>query len=180
MREMRIDVAIGMAELRYFAGLALQLRGETIPVAHGRLNYTLREPFGVVGRIVPFNHPLMFATMKIGAPLVAGNTVVLKPSEHTSLSALALAEELARHLPARRRQRRHRATAPRRATRSSRTPTCRRLAFIGLAETGPRDPGARRRRGRQERDARAAAARTRSWSSPTPTSTRRSTASCAA
>ena len=41
------------AELRYFAGLALQLRGETIPVAHGRLNYTLREPYGVVGRIVP-------------------------------------------------------------------------------------------------------------------------------
>ena len=55
VRDMRIDVAIGMAELRYFAGLALQLRGETIPVAHGRLNYTLREPYGVVGRIVPFN-----------------------------------------------------------------------------------------------------------------------------
>jgi acyl-CoA reductase-like NAD-dependent aldehyde dehydrogenase len=96
---MRIDVAIGMAELRYFAGLALQLRGETIPVANGRLNYTLREPFGVVGRIVPFNHPLLFATMKIGAPLVAGNTVVLKPSEQTSLSALVLAEELARIFP---------------------------------------------------------------------------------
>ena len=96
---MRIDVAIGMAELRYFAGLALQLRGETIPVAHGRLNYTLREPFGVVGRIVPFNHPILFATMKIGAPLVAGNTVVLKPSEQTSLSTLVLAEELARIFP---------------------------------------------------------------------------------
>ncbi|MDX6596337.1 MAG: betaine-aldehyde dehydrogenase [Gaiellales bacterium] len=99
VRDMRIDVAIGMAELRYFAGLALQLRGETIPVANGRLNYTLREPFGVVGRIVPFNHPILFATMKIGAPLVAGNTVVLKPSEHTSLSALVLAEELARIFP---------------------------------------------------------------------------------
>jgi acyl-CoA reductase-like NAD-dependent aldehyde dehydrogenase len=99
VRDMRIDVAIGMAELRYFAGLALQLRGETIPVANGRLNYTLREPFGVVGRIVPFNHPILFATMKIGAPLVAGNTVVLKPSEQTSLSALVLAEELARIFP---------------------------------------------------------------------------------
>ncbi|HET6174475.1 MAG TPA: aldehyde dehydrogenase family protein [Gaiellales bacterium] len=99
MRDMRIDVAIGMAELRYFAGLALQLRGETIPVAHGRLNYTLREPFGVVGRIVPFNHPILFATMKIAAPLVAGNTVVLKPSEQTSLSALALADDLARIFP---------------------------------------------------------------------------------
>jgi len=99
LRDMRIDVAIGMAELRYFAGLALQLRGETIPVANGRLNYTLREPYGVVGRIVPFNHPILFATMKIGAPLVAGNTVVLKPSEQTSLSALVLAEELARIFP---------------------------------------------------------------------------------
>jgi len=99
VRDMRIDVAIGMAELRYFAGLALQLRGETIPVANGRLNYTLREPFGVVGRIVPFNHPILFATMKIGAPLVAGNTVVLKPSEQTSLSTLVLAQELARIFP---------------------------------------------------------------------------------
>ena len=99
LRDMRIDVAIGMAELRYFAGLALQLRGETIPVANGRLNYTLREPYGVVGRIVPFNHPILFATMKIGAPLVAGNTVVLKPSEQTSLSTLVLAEELARIFP---------------------------------------------------------------------------------
>lgn len=99
LREMRRDVAIATAQLRYFAGLALRVRGETIPSSWERLNYTLRQPFGVVGRIIPFNHPLMFAAAKIAAPLVAGNTVVLKPSEHTSLSALALADHLAAIFP---------------------------------------------------------------------------------
>jgi betaine-aldehyde dehydrogenase len=98
-RDLLTDVDIGVAELRYFAGLALHARGETIPTGRGRLNYTLREPFGVVGRIVPFNHPALFATMKVGAPLVAGNTLVLKPSEHTSVSALLLAEEFRRIFP---------------------------------------------------------------------------------
>jgi betaine-aldehyde dehydrogenase len=100
LHEMRKDVGVSVGQLRYFAGLALHARGETLPSAPGRLNYTLRQPYGVVGRIVPFNHPLMFAAAKIAAPLVAGNTVVLKPSEHTSLSALALAEHLAEILPA--------------------------------------------------------------------------------
>ncbi len=91
IREMRNDANIALAALRYFAGLALQLRGETIPGDAGRLDYTLMAPFGVVGRIVPFNHPMMFAAAKSVAPLIAGNTVVIKPSEHTSTSALALA-----------------------------------------------------------------------------------------
>jgi betaine-aldehyde dehydrogenase len=92
IREMRKDAGIAVSQLRYFAGLALEQRGETIPVAHGRLNYTLRHPFGVVGRIIPFNHPLMFLAAKLAAPLIAGNTVVIKPSEHTSISALRLGE----------------------------------------------------------------------------------------
>jgi betaine-aldehyde dehydrogenase len=92
IKEMRRDAGIAAAQLRYFAGLALQLRGDTIPGDHDRLNYTLHEPFGVVGRIVPFNHPLMFAAGRLGAPLIAGNCVIMKPSEHTSLSALRLAE----------------------------------------------------------------------------------------
>jgi acyl-CoA reductase-like NAD-dependent aldehyde dehydrogenase len=99
IKEMRNDAGIAVAQMRYFAGLALQLRGETIPTGHDRVNYTLREPFGVVGRIIPFNHPLMFAASKIAAPLVAGNTVVLKPSEHTSLSALRLAELITECFP---------------------------------------------------------------------------------
>jgi acyl-CoA reductase-like NAD-dependent aldehyde dehydrogenase len=99
IREMRGDAHSAAAQLRYFAGLALQLRGETIPGDCARLNYTLMEPFGVVGRIVPFNHPLMFAAGKSAAPLIAGNTVIVKPSEHTSTSALRLAELAAEVLP---------------------------------------------------------------------------------
>ncbi|HXR13335.1 MAG TPA: aldehyde dehydrogenase family protein [Solirubrobacteraceae bacterium] len=99
IREMRGDAFAAAAQLRYFAGLALALRGETIPGEADRLNYTLMEPFGVVGRIVPFNHPLMFAAGRAAAPLIAGNTLVVKPSEHTSTSALALAELASELLP---------------------------------------------------------------------------------
>ena len=99
IKEMRKDVDIAAAQLRYFAGLVSQVRGETIPTGDGRLNYTLRQPYGVVGRIVPFNHPLMFAAGKIAAPLAVGNTVIMKPSEHTSLSSLRLAELISDVLP---------------------------------------------------------------------------------
>jgi acyl-CoA reductase-like NAD-dependent aldehyde dehydrogenase len=99
LREMRKDVDLAVTQLRYFAGLALQVRGQTIPAGHDFLNYTLRQPFGVVARILPFNHPLMFSATKIAAPLIAGNTVVIKPSEHTSLSTLALAELLQEAFP---------------------------------------------------------------------------------
>ncbi len=99
IREMRNDSRISAEWVRYQANLALSVRGETIPVAHDRLDYTVRQPYGVVGRIVPFNHPLMFATSKIAAPLVAGNTVLVKPSEHTSLSILALVDDLREIFP---------------------------------------------------------------------------------
>jgi betaine-aldehyde dehydrogenase len=99
IREMRNDAHLAAGQMRYFAGLALELRGQTIPTGADRVNYTLMEPYGVVGRIIPFNHPLMFAAEKIAAPLVAGNTVVLKPSEHTSLSALRLADLIAEAFP---------------------------------------------------------------------------------
>lgn len=93
LHEMRTDVDKAAAQIRYFAGLALQLQGQTVPSAQNRLNFTVREPYGVVGRIIAFNHPLMFAAVKIAAPLLAGNTVLLKPSEHTSLSALVMTED---------------------------------------------------------------------------------------
>jgi acyl-CoA reductase-like NAD-dependent aldehyde dehydrogenase len=99
IREMRGDAHMALAQLRYFAGLALELRGQTIPGDAARLNYTLMSPFGVVGRIVPFNHPFMFAARCAGAPLIAGNTVIVKPSEHTSTSALRLGEIAAKVLP---------------------------------------------------------------------------------
>jgi acyl-CoA reductase-like NAD-dependent aldehyde dehydrogenase len=93
LRVLRADAGLAAEQLRYFAGLALELKGDTIPGPEaGSLDFTIREPFGVVGRIVPFNHPLMFAASKLAAPLVAGNTIVLKPSEQTSLSALRLGE----------------------------------------------------------------------------------------
>jgi len=100
LRVMRGDARIAAEQLRYFAGLALELKGDTIPTPErGAIDYTVREPFGVVGRIVPFNHPLLFAASKLAAPLVTGNTVILKPSQQTSLSALRLGELCAEIFP---------------------------------------------------------------------------------
>ena len=96
---MAMDVRIATESLRYFAGLALELKGFTSP-ASPNLHFTERQPFGVVAKIIPFNHPLMFAASKIAAPLVAGNTVVLKPAETTPLSALLLAKICREILPA--------------------------------------------------------------------------------
>ena len=73
-----------------FAGAALELTGKTIPVSNDTLDYTLRQPYGVVGRITAFNHPLFFAAAKIAAPVLAGNSIVLKPPEQASLSALEM------------------------------------------------------------------------------------------
>ncbi len=100
IKVMRGDYRLAVEQLHYFAGLALALRGESVPTPEpGSFDFTLREPYGVVARIVPFNHPFMFAASKLGAPLVAGNTVVLKPSQHTSLSALRLGELCAAIFP---------------------------------------------------------------------------------
>ena len=96
---MRRGALQGAKTLQYFAGLALQLTGETIPATASHLHYTLREPFGVVGIITPFNHPTLFATARTAAPLVAGNAVILKPAHQTPLSALRLAELADEHLP---------------------------------------------------------------------------------
>ena len=95
----RSDVAGAVAEIQHYAGIAPQTRGSTAPPSPDALSYTLREPYGVVARIVPFNHPFKFAAGKVAAPLAAGNTVVLKPGEQTSLSALELARLAAGVLP---------------------------------------------------------------------------------
>jgi acyl-CoA reductase-like NAD-dependent aldehyde dehydrogenase len=75
----------------YYAGSPERLLGDTIPVAGGQA-WTVREPLGVVGLIVPWNFPLTIAAWKLGPALAAGNTVVLKPAELTPLSALRFAE----------------------------------------------------------------------------------------
>jgi len=77
---------------RYFGGMADKFQGETIPVEEGFLNYTLREPVGVVGQVVPWNFPLMFTSWKMAPALAAGNCVVMKPAEITPLSSLKIAE----------------------------------------------------------------------------------------
>ena len=82
---MLFDAEIAATQLEYFAGLVLEIKGETLPTGNGSLNYTRREPLGVVARIFPFNHPFMFAAGKIAAPLAAGNTVVIKPPEQAPL-----------------------------------------------------------------------------------------------
>lgn len=69
VKAMLLDAEIAATQLEYFAGLVLEIKGETIPTANGSLNYTRREPLGVVARIFPFNHPFMFAAGKIAAPL---------------------------------------------------------------------------------------------------------------
>lgn len=97
---MRGDVRRAVEEVRYYAGLGGELKGETIPWTPGQWGQTFREPYGVVGRITAYNHPLQFALTKVAAPLIAGNTVVHKPSEHTSVSALRLADLVADVLPA--------------------------------------------------------------------------------
>ncbi len=96
---MRSDVTGAVAEILYYAGIAPQTTGSTAPPTGDTLSYTLREPYGVVARIVPFNHPFKFAAGKVAAPLAAGNSVVLKPGEQTSLSALELARIAADVLP---------------------------------------------------------------------------------
>src|SRR5580700_9420464 len=92
------DVPLAVDLFRYFAGWATKIEGNTIPIsvpyAPGAkfLAYTLREPVGVVGQIIPWNFPLLMAAWKLGPALATGCTVVLKPAEQTPLSALRLGE----------------------------------------------------------------------------------------
>ena len=88
----RGEVAGAAQQLRYFAGWATKIYGQTTAVGAGGLAYTLREPLGVCAAIVPWNYPLIQAAQKIAPALAAGNTVILKPAEQTPLTALRLAE----------------------------------------------------------------------------------------
>lgn len=89
LADARGEMAMVAETFRYYAGAPERLYGETIPVAGGQA-FTVREPLGVVGLIVPWNFPLAIAAWKLGPALAAGNTVVLKPAELTPLTALAL------------------------------------------------------------------------------------------
>jgi len=90
-----LDVPRTAVTYRYFGGMADKFQGEQIPVEAGFLNYTLREPVGVVGQVVPWNFPLMFTSWKMAPALAAGNCIVMKPAEITPLSSLKIAELMA-------------------------------------------------------------------------------------
>jgi aldehyde dehydrogenase (NAD+) len=85
-----IDLPQVAENFEYFAGWATKIEGETIPVPGQMFNYTLREPVGVCGQIIPWNFPLLMAAWKLAPALAAGNTVVLKPAEQTPVTAMEL------------------------------------------------------------------------------------------
>ncbi|MFN2399445.1 MAG: aldehyde dehydrogenase family protein [Gemmatimonadaceae bacterium] len=90
--ESHIDIALTAQVYKYYGGWADKIHGETIPVDGPFFNYTLREPLGVVGAIVPWNFPASLASWKIGPALACGNTIVLKPAELTPFTGLRMAE----------------------------------------------------------------------------------------
>lgn len=92
LAKLQADVQIAAGYLEYFAGLGSELKGETVPASAQGLHFTLREPYGVVARIVPFNHPFMFAAAHLAAPLMAGNAVVVKTPETSPLTGSLLGE----------------------------------------------------------------------------------------
>jgi acyl-CoA reductase-like NAD-dependent aldehyde dehydrogenase len=99
IRTMRGGIGKGLDYLHYYAGLWSEVKGETIPATSANLHYTVREPFGAVGIIIPFNHPAFFALSKTVPALIAGNCVVLKPSDLTPVSASLIAKASAGLLP---------------------------------------------------------------------------------
>src|SRR5205823_13833288 len=89
----RVDAPGAAAHLRYHAGWPTKIEGEVIPVSWPKmLCYTLKEPVGVCGQIIPWNFPLLMASWKISPALAAGCTTILKPAEQTPLSAIRLGQ----------------------------------------------------------------------------------------
>jgi 2-formylbenzoate dehydrogenase len=89
---MRLEADASVNHIENWCGLATSLNGAVIPASRDNLHYTSYRPYGVVARIFPFNHPLLFAVTRPIASLLAGNTCVLKPAEQTPLVALRLGE----------------------------------------------------------------------------------------
>jgi aldehyde dehydrogenase (NAD+) len=85
-----VDLPQVVENFEYFAGYATKIDGETISVPGQMFNYTLREPIGVCGQIIPWNFPLLMAAWKLAPALAAGNTIVLKPAEQTPVNAMEL------------------------------------------------------------------------------------------
>ncbi len=88
----RGDVGGVINTLRYYGGWADKIEGRTVPVRGNFLSYTLRQPVGVVGQIIPWNFPLLMLAWKWGPALACGNTIVMKPAEQTPITAMKMAE----------------------------------------------------------------------------------------
>jgi betaine-aldehyde dehydrogenase len=86
------DITLAAGYMNFVAGLGIEMKGESVPATAENIHFTIRQPYGVVGRIVPFNHPFLFAGAHLGAPLIAGNSVVLKSPDQSPLSAAVMAE----------------------------------------------------------------------------------------
>ncbi|MGI9330992.1 MAG: aldehyde dehydrogenase family protein [Gammaproteobacteria bacterium] len=86
------DITLAAGYIDMMAGLGIELKGETVPATGQNIHFTLRQPYGVVGRIVPFNHPFLFAGAHLAAPLMAGNAVVLKSPDQSPLSGSVMGE----------------------------------------------------------------------------------------
>ena len=93
------DVITAADRIRLYAGLGYELKGETIPASASGMHITIREPYGVVGRIIPFNHPIGFAASRLAPALIAGNSILIKPPEQSPLSACILAKICKEHFP---------------------------------------------------------------------------------
>ena len=99
VKEMMRDAGAAAEMLELAAGLAGEVKGETIPMGDSVVNYSVREPFGVCGRIVAYNHPLMFTAGRAGAALATGNTVIMKPPYQAPLSGYRYMELIDGILP---------------------------------------------------------------------------------
>ncbi len=132
--KMQADVEKSVERIRLAAGLGLELKGETIPSTSAGLHFTLRVPYGVVGRIIPFNHPFGFAASRLASAIIPGNTILIKPCEQSPLSACLLGEIVNDILPP--------GVVnivtggPETGDAIVRHPRIKRIAFIGSAATG--------------------------------------------
>jgi acyl-CoA reductase-like NAD-dependent aldehyde dehydrogenase len=132
---MRKDAEYGIGGLEYFAGIATELHGEVVPATADGLHMTWREPYGVVARIIPFNHPFMFCAYQSAAPLMAGNAVIIKAPDQTPLAPIEFGKLCIEVLPP---GLVTVLTGPGPVTGDAlvRHPDIRRIAFTGRRETG--------------------------------------------
>ncbi|BBZ70455.1 aldehyde dehydrogenase family protein [Mycobacterium paraseoulense] len=131
------DVMMAARWLDYHAGVAFSLAGATLPSMTRSWLLTRKEPYGVVGRIIPYNHPILFAAAKVGAPVITGNTLVLKIPDQAPLSSLLMAEVVLESFPP---GVVNILSGPGAVTGDAlvRHPAVKRLALIGSVETGQR------------------------------------------